>query len=137
MYCCATSAQTPQPAEASDTATTEAANAGKGVETAKKAITDAAKDAAKKTAAEKQLADAEKAVKTVADKKTAADKAAAEAKTKVETLAVGLSTVVGGFKGSVWAVAFSPNGQVLATGSHDDGIRLWDVGTLKPLFAGP
>jgi WD40 repeat protein len=33
----------------------------------------------------------------------------------------------------VWNVAFSPDGQTLATASHDGSIILWDVASRKPL----
>ena len=36
-----------------------------------------------------------------------------------------------GHKSSVWAVAFSPNGEVLATGSYDSTVSLWDVASGK------
>jgi RNA polymerase sigma factor (sigma-70 family) len=41
----------------------------------------------------------------------------------------------GGHGGDVCAVAFAPDGQVLATSGHDRVIRLWDVATGKPVRA--
>src|SRR5262249_3938791 len=34
-----------------------------------------------------------------------------------------------GHKGAVWAVAYSPDGRYLATGSVDGGLRIWDAAT--------
>ena len=34
-----------------------------------------------------------------------------------------------GHKGAVWSVSFSPDGNFLASGSDDETIRLWEVGT--------
>ena len=42
----------------------------------------------------------------------------------------------GGPLGSVWAVAFSPDGLTLASGAHDGTIRLWDPAT-GGLLLGP
>ena len=38
-----------------------------------------------------------------------------------------------GHSGTVWFVSFSPDGQVLASGSDDDTIKLWDVGSRREI----
>ena len=38
-----------------------------------------------------------------------------------------------GHSGSVWSVAFSPDGKTLASGSHDQSIKLWDVATRRSI----
>ncbi|GAB2556320.1 WD40 repeat domain-containing serine/threonine protein kinase [Nocardia heshunensis] len=43
-----------------------------------------------------------------------------------------LDTVLAGHGDVVQAVAFSPDGTQLASGSFDQSVRLWDVGTRKP-----
>jgi WD40 repeat protein len=36
-----------------------------------------------------------------------------------------------GHTSPVWSVAYSPEGQTLASGSHDKTVKLWDVQTGK------
>lgn len=38
-----------------------------------------------------------------------------------------------GHQGEVWAVAFSPNGELLASGADDATVRLWDIVTRREL----
>ena len=43
------------------------------------------------------------------------------------SLATGQVTPLDGHRGMSWAAAFSPDGQLLATGAHDDTVRIWDL----------
>ena len=38
-----------------------------------------------------------------------------------------------GHTNGVWSVAFSPDGQTLASGSSDNSVRLWEVNTGRPI----
>ncbi|KAJ7854836.1 hypothetical protein B0H14DRAFT_3648960 [Mycena olivaceomarginata] len=55
------------------------------------------------------------------------------AQTKCRPVGQGPSSVLGeplaGHTGSVWSVAFSPDGARIASGSHDSTVRVWDTAT--------
>ena len=40
-----------------------------------------------------------------------------------------IATIEGGGANAVWSVSYSPNGTMLASGSEDGTIKLWDVAT--------
>src|SRR5581483_6142002 len=39
-----------------------------------------------------------------------------------------------GHQSSIEAVAFSPDGKHVATGSQEDGVRIWDIHSRKPVL---
>ena len=81
-----------------------------------------------KQAADKMASDGVAKVKTLTDQKTAADKAITEAKAKRDELSEQQAKTVSGYKGSVWSVAFSNDGKLIATGSHKDTLRIFALG---------
>ena len=76
-------------------------------------------------------------VKAAAGKKAAADKAVAEAQQKSGELADQQAKTLPGYKSSVWSVSFSPDGKLVATGSHKDSIKIWNVADATELFPQP
>jgi len=47
----------------------------------------------------------------------------------------GLTGVLDGHGGAIWAITLSPNGAIIAAASRDHTIRLWDVARQQPLGA--
>lgn len=87
-------------------------------------------------AANKAMNDAAEKVKTANAAKEAAEKSALEAKAALDKVAEEQATTFGPYASTVWAVAFSPDGKSLATGSHKQ-IRIWDLAGKKELFPAP
>ena len=48
-----------------------------------------------------------------------------------------MATTLGGYKSSVWSVAFSPDGKLLASGSHKESIRVFKVENQEEVFPSP
>jgi len=65
--------------------------------------------------------------------KDAATKALADASAALKDLSSKQSKPLNGFKSTVWAVSFSPDGKRLAAGSHK-AFRVWDLTEPKELF---
>ena len=85
----------------------------------------------KREPAKKAFAEAEKAHQAADAQRTATSEAAKKARDQLDQLSQQLSVALGGYKSSVWSVAFSPDGKQLATGSHNDSLRIWDLATLE------
>jgi len=91
---------------------------------------------ARAEASKSATAAAEK-VKDATQRQAAAEKAVAEARAKNKELAPQLNKTVAQHKSSVWSVAFSPDGKLLASGSHKDSLRVFEVNELKERFPQP
>jgi WD40 repeat protein len=76
-------------------------------------------------------------VKAAVEKKAAADKAVGEAKQKGRELAEQQAKTLPRYKSSVWCVSFSADGKLVATGSHKDSIKIWNVADATELFPRP
>jgi WD40 repeat protein len=89
---------------------------------------NAARDAAAKAVADltAKLGEANKT-------KDAATQALAAAKANLKELSSKQGRTVNGFKSTVWSVAFSPDGKLLAAGSHK-ALQVWDLSQPKELF---
>ena len=92
---------------------------------------------AENAAATKAAADAPAKIKPAVEKKAAAEKAVAEAKQKSRELADKQAKNLAGYKSSVWTVSFSPDGSLVATGSHKDSIKIWKVADATELYPQP
>ena len=53
---------------------------------------------------------------------------------KSRELAEQLAKTLTGYKSTVWGVTFSPDGQLVASGSHNDSLKVWNVAELEELF---
>ena len=98
-------------------------------------VADADKE---KAAADKASADAAAKIKSLTATKAAAEKAITEAKAKAQELADQQAKTIEGYKSSVWGVAFSADGKLVATGSHKDSLRVFETaGEFKELYPSP
>ena len=52
----------------------------------------------------------------------------------IGTATAKLKATLEGHTDNVWSVAFSPNGKMLASGSWDQTVRLWDIETEQLLY---
>ena len=100
--------------------------AGK-VEDVQKAVAEAAKAAT----------EMEAKVKNAGQQKADAEKGIAEAQKQIKEIADKQASNLADHKSSVWAVAFSPNGALVASGSHKDSLRVWQLDGMKELFPRP
>ena len=90
------------------------------------------------------LADFDKQTKAAQEAKEAAEKTTLASRTAIRELSQKQAVSIGHYKSSVWAVAFSPDGKQLATGSHRANyatdkttLRLFQVTDGKRLFPPP
>ncbi len=86
-----------------------------------------------KDTAAKVAADLAEALTKAQQTKDGATKALADASAALKDLSSKQSTPLDGFKSTVWAVSFSPDGKRLASGSHK-ALRVWDLTEAKELF---
>ena len=100
--------------------------AGK-IEDTQKAVGEAAKAAT----------EMEAKVKNADQQKAAAEKGIADAQKQIKEIAGKQARDLAEHNSSVWAVAFSPNGALLASGSHKDSLRVWQLDGMKELFPRP
>ncbi|MBI2478299.1 MAG: hypothetical protein HYV60_06550, partial [Planctomycetia bacterium] len=86
-----------------------------------------------KDAAAKVAADLATGLSNAQQTKDAATKALVDASAALKELSSKQSTPLDGFKSTVWAVAFSPDGERLAAGSHKT-LRVWNLSKSQELF---
>ena len=91
----------------------------------------------KRDEANQAVADAEAKIKDATQRKETAEKAVAEAKEKSQELADQLAKTLAQHKSSVWSVAYSPDGKLIASGSHKDSLRIFESADSKERFPSP